>query len=114
MRAITGGITVRFARGDEAFTDLGSGETQAPDPGEVIFVDYAGHVAARRWCWRQSAESATRPDTTDVLVTVEGHHEQAAADVTAAVADLLGLLDVYAPGVTVRSEVLSAIRSAFS
>jgi DNA/RNA-binding domain of Phe-tRNA-synthetase-like protein len=114
LRAIAGGITVRFAQGDETFTDLGSGETQRPDPGEVIFVDEAGHVAARRWCWRQSAESATRPDTTDVLVTVEGHHERAAEDVAAAVEVLVGLLGVYAPGASIRSAVLSVDRSAFS
>src|SRR5262245_56004242 len=69
LRAVAGGITVCFAAGDETFTDLGSGEAQLPEPGEVIFVDDAGHVAARRWCWRQSAESATGPDTSDVLFT---------------------------------------------
>src|SRR6187397_147549 len=45
---------------DEAFTDLGSGTSEAPEPGEVIFVDEAGLVSARRWCWRQAAESAAR------------------------------------------------------
>jgi DNA/RNA-binding domain of Phe-tRNA-synthetase-like protein len=113
LRAVAGGITVRFAAGDETFTDLGSDEAQRPDPGEVIFVDEAGQVAARRWCWRQSAESATRPDTRDILVTVEGHHERAPDDVTAAVSDLGDLLAVYTPAATVRSEVLSAARPTF-
>jgi DNA/RNA-binding domain of Phe-tRNA-synthetase-like protein len=113
LRAIVGGITVRLAVGEETFTDLGSGETQRPEPGEVIFVDDAGHVAARRWSWRQSAESATRPDTTDVLLTVEGHHEQAPEDVAAAVSDLSGLLGAHAPGAAVRSQVLSPARPAF-
>jgi DNA/RNA-binding domain of Phe-tRNA-synthetase-like protein len=113
LRAVAGGITVRFAAGEEMFTDLGSDEAQRPDPGEVIFVDDAGHVAARRWCWRQSAESAARPDTSDILVTVEGHHEGAAEDVPAAVADLCGLLARYTPEATVRSEVLSASRPVF-
>jgi DNA/RNA-binding domain of Phe-tRNA-synthetase-like protein len=113
LRAVAGGITVRFARGDECFTDLGSGEAQSPDPGEVIFVDDAGHVAARRWCWRQSAESATRPDTTDVLITVEGHHESAPDDVTAAVSDLRDMLARHMPGAAIRTEVLSASRPEF-
>ena len=39
---------------------------------------------ARRWCWRQSAEGATGPDTTAALFVVEAHHENAAADVDAA------------------------------
>ena len=59
---MTGGTTVRFATGGETFTDLGSGERESPEPGEVIFVDEAGLVSARRWCWRQSAESASGPD----------------------------------------------------
>jgi DNA/RNA-binding domain of Phe-tRNA-synthetase-like protein len=95
-RAIDGSITVRFASGDEVFTDLGSGERQAPEPGEVVFVDEAGHVCARRWCWRQSAESASGPDTTDILVTVEGLHESAVDDVAAARRDLQELLVAYA------------------
>lgn len=86
------GLTVRLATGDESFTDLGPGAVDNPEPGEVIFIDPAGHVAARRWCWRQSAESASRDSTTDILVTVEGHHDSARADVDAAVSDLDGLL----------------------
>src|SRR5262245_36465013 len=96
QRAVTGGTTVRFATGTEAFTDLGSGEREAPDPGEVIFVDEAGLVSARRWCWRQSAESASGAATTEVLVTVEGQHDTAVADVEGARRDLEELLAVYA------------------
>ena len=49
---------------------------RSPEPGEVIFADEADVVVARRWCWRQSAESAAREGTTHVLVTVEGHHDE--------------------------------------
>ena len=96
QRAVTGGTVVRFAEGSERFTDLGSDTAVNPAPGEVVFVDDAGLVSARRWCWRQSAESAARDDTTEVLVTVEGHHEDAAEDVAAAVADLVALLEAHA------------------
>jgi DNA/RNA-binding domain of Phe-tRNA-synthetase-like protein len=95
-RSITGTLTVRPATGAESFTDLGSGTTEQPEPGEVIFIDDAGHVAARRWCWRQSAESASSASTTDVLVTVEGHHAEARRDVEAALADLDALLHTFA------------------
>ena len=74
QRGISGGTIVRFARGDERWADLGSSQTEHPEPGEVIFVDEADVVSARRWCWRQSAGSAAREDTTEILVTVEGHH----------------------------------------
>ncbi len=106
-RATTGAVTVRFATGDERFTDLGTDESAHPDPGEVIFVDEAGLVSARRWCWRQSAQSAAREDTAEALITVEGHHASAEADVRAALEDLRALLGEYVPGVTLHAALLS-------
>ena len=113
LGSITGGLTVRIATGDESFTDLGSGTTERAVAGEVIFIDEAGHVAARRWCWRQSAESASSAATTEVLVTVEGHHDDARRDVEAAVADLEGLLRSSAEGSAVRSSVLDPASASF-
>lgn len=113
QRAIRGGTTVRFATGDERFTDLGSGQQESPDRGEVIFTDDAGSVAARRWCWRQSAESASGPATTEILVTVEGHHATAAADVVAAIADLEALLRAYAAPAALSTAVVTAAEPSF-
>ena len=113
QRAMTGGTTVRFATGSETFTDLGSGERESPEAGEVIFADEAGLVSARRWCWRQSAESASGPTTTEVLVTVEGHHDGAADDVAAALADLEALLRRHAPPTTASSGIVNAAAPAF-
>jgi DNA/RNA-binding domain of Phe-tRNA-synthetase-like protein len=109
----SGGTTVRFAAGDEAFTDLGSGERQVPEPGEVIFVDEARLVSARRWCWRQSAESASKPTTTEVLVTVEAQHDGGADDVAAALADLASLLGAHAAPSTMTSGVVNARTPSF-
>lgn len=111
--ATTGGTTVRVATGAETFTDLGSGERESPEPGEVIFVDEAGLVSARRWCWRQSAESASGPTTTEILVTVEGHHDDAANGIAAAVDDLESLLRDYAPPAAMTSGVVSAAQPTF-
>jgi DNA/RNA-binding domain of Phe-tRNA-synthetase-like protein len=97
-RAVTGAITVRFADGTERFTDLSAGQVEQPAPGEVIFADETGLVVARRWCWRQSAESAARADTTEAIVTVEAHHAGARADIAAALDDLVGLLRAHAGG----------------
>jgi len=113
QRGISGGTIVRFARGDECWADLGSSQTEHPEPGEVIFVDEAGVVSARRWCWRQSAGSAARADTTEILVTVEGHHGTADRDVTLALADLEALLVAHATPATLRRAVLSARGSTF-
>ena len=113
QRGISGGTIVRFARGDEHWVDLGASQTAHPEPGEVIFADEADVVSARRWCWRQSAGSAAREDTTKILVTVEGHHETADRDVARALADLEALLVTHAAPATIRSAVLSAGDAAF-
>jgi DNA/RNA-binding domain of Phe-tRNA-synthetase-like protein len=113
LRGITGGTTVRLARGDEQWADLGASETAHPEPGEVIFSDAADVVSARRWCWRQSAGSAARGDTTEILVTVEAHHATAEQDVTRALADLEELLALYSAPATLTTAVLSASRPAF-
>ncbi len=113
-RATTGAVTVRFANGDERFTDLGTDEVKHPEPGEVIFVDEAGLVSARRWCWRQSDQSASRDDTTEVLITVEGHHDMAEQDVAAALADLRTLLVAYVPDVDLHSALLAPENPVFA
>lgn len=111
--AIADGLAVRFATGREAFTDLGSGATEAPDAGEVIFVDALGHVAARRWCWRQSIDSAGSPATDSVLVTVEGHHPDARPEVERAVIDIERLLRAFAGVTVLRTGIVDAASPAF-
>jgi DNA/RNA-binding domain of Phe-tRNA-synthetase-like protein len=90
-------IAVRFATGAELFTDLGSTESVHPDPGEVVFVDEDNVVAARRWCWRQSAQSATGPTTVEALIVVEGLHDDAGQGTESALADLASLLASHQP-----------------
>jgi DNA/RNA-binding domain of Phe-tRNA-synthetase-like protein len=104
---IAGPITVRIADGAEPFTDLGSSASVHPEPGEVVFVDSDGVVCARRWCWRQSAQSATGPDTVEALYVVEGHHDTAAADVDSALGLLTELLSAHQPGAETTAYVLS-------
>ncbi|HEX9038280.1 MAG TPA: phenylalanine--tRNA ligase beta subunit-related protein [Ktedonobacterales bacterium] len=97
-RALEPPLTVRFATGTERFTELGAPEAEHPVAGEVIFADETALVYARRWCWRQSNESAAREDTTQALITVEAHDAAARATVRAALDDLLALLGEYAGG----------------
>jgi DNA/RNA-binding domain of Phe-tRNA-synthetase-like protein len=113
QRATVGPTTVRFAQGDEMWSDLGGSMADHPDPGEVIFVDDRGEVSARRWCWRQSAASAVRDDTTQILVTVEGHHDRAAGDIAGALNDLEALLHEHAGAADVERGFLGAGRPEF-
>ncbi|WP_217914434.1 B3/B4 domain-containing protein [Miltoncostaea marina] len=108
LAALGGGVTVRFADGDERFTDLGSGADATPERGEVVLVDRHGAVVARRWCWRQSTHSVAGPDTSEALLLVEGHHDAAAADVAAAVADLVALLQEHQPGCRTSARTFAA------
>ena len=93
-----GAVTVHFANGSERYTTLGQDEVEHPEPGEVVFSDETKLVIARRWCWRQSDQSAAKLDTTQAIITVEAHHTEGQKDVDAALNDLLTLLRTYAGG----------------
>jgi DNA/RNA-binding domain of Phe-tRNA-synthetase-like protein len=97
-RAVRGPITVHFADGSERYTTLGENEEDHPTPGEVIFTDETKLVLARRWCWRQSEQSAAREDTTQAIITIEAHHAEGRDDVEMALTKLLGLLSKHTGG----------------
>jgi DNA/RNA-binding domain of Phe-tRNA-synthetase-like protein len=95
---IDGSILVRFARGEERFTPLFEKDFEHPEPGEVIFIDGNDLVAARRWCWRQSDQSASRPDTQSVIISTEAHHPAGEQAVRQAIGDLQSLLEEFLGG----------------
>jgi len=105
-REIEGVVTVHYADGSEAFTELGSNEIVYPESGEVVFSDAKKMCIARRWCWRQSATSAANSETRNAIITVEAHHDSAQSDIENAVTDLLELLKTYAGG-TFESAILT-------
>jgi DNA/RNA-binding domain of Phe-tRNA-synthetase-like protein len=90
---VTDGLEVSHAHGDESYLSF-SGESEHPDPDEVIFADAAGRAHARRWTNRQSGHSAVRDTTTDVLIVAEAMHDSAEDDVRALTNALAEELDV--------------------
>ncbi len=96
--SLNGAVTVHFADGSERYTTLGQDELEHPELGEVVFSDDTKLVIARRWCWRQSDQSAAQQETTQAIITVEAHHAEGKEDVDAALDDLLTLLRIYAGG----------------
>jgi len=96
--ALQGTVTVHFADGTERYTTLGQAEVEHPQPGEVVFSDETRLVIARRWCWRQSEQSAAQSATTNAIITVEAHHAGGHRDIEAALNDLLELLAKYTDG----------------
>lgn len=105
-------ITVQYATGDEIFATLGGSKIEHPEAGEVIFVDTKKMAIARRWCWRQSATSASGEGTTRALITIEAHHEGGKADVRQAVLDLIELLKYHCRAACDYG-ILSSHRTAF-
>lgn len=99
LSRVTGFLEVRRAAGDEDYLTF-AGDTEHPDPGEVIFADGAGRAHARRWTNRQSGLSAVRRETASVLIVAEALHPTAAEDVPKLMADLAGELDARWPVTT--------------
>ncbi len=97
-RHIQGTVSVHPAQGTEHYRELVNEEILHPEIGEVVFSDESDMVTARRWCWRQSDESAARLDTTNAIITVEAHHANGYEVVSNAINDLLELLKLYAGG----------------
>ncbi len=112
-RAIQGALTARFATGEERYTVLGKSEVDHPERGEVIFVDDSDLVFTRRWCWRQSEDSAAQNDTTSIIVTIEALHMHGEQEVTAALYEMQALLQTYAGG-TYLTHILDAKDSILS
>jgi DNA/RNA-binding domain of Phe-tRNA-synthetase-like protein len=98
LRQVQGVITVHYADGSEHFNPLGEDQPGPPEPGEVIFSDEAGLVVARRWCWRQSVESASQLETDRILVTIEAQDSSGAANLDTAMQELRDLLSQFTGG----------------
>lgn len=112
-RTLQGTLTIRFATGSESYTDFSNPDPISPETGEVIFVDEAEVIFARRWCWKQSAQSAISIDTHNAIIITEAQHDTGLDDVTAALEDLKHLLQHHCQQISFTSSFLSADTPAF-
>jgi DNA/RNA-binding domain of Phe-tRNA-synthetase-like protein len=104
-------LEVRHATGSEIYESF-SGETENPEPHEVIFADGAGRAHARRWTNRQSGYSAVGDKTTAVLIVAEALHESAHADIQRLVTTIADELDaVWSVGPA--TKLLTSLSSRF-
>ena len=104
-------IEVRYATGNERYEAF-SGDIEHPAPHEVIFVDSAANVHARRWTNRQSGASAVRETTSAVLIVAEAMHASASDDV-ARLIDALGREISALWGVASTAATLSPVAPRF-
>ncbi|AYG59703.1 B3/B4 domain-containing protein [Rhizobium jaguaris] len=105
LAKISGDLEVRHATGKETYLTF-AGETEHPEPREVIFADGADRAHARRWTNRQSGLSAVREDTRSVLIVAEAMHESAGNDAPRLIATLAAEL-AGAWSVDAKTRVLS-------
>jgi len=68
---VDGDIVLKFAEGNEVFTELNSQENKNPKPGEVVYADNK-EVLCRRWNWRECEKSKMTEGTKNVALVVEG------------------------------------------
>lgn len=99
-------LAVRYADGSELYESF-SGETETPEPREVIFADGARRAHARRWTNRQSSYSAVRDETTSVLIVAEALHASGPADIQRLVTTVADELDAVW-SITPRTNLLTS------
>jgi DNA/RNA-binding domain of Phe-tRNA-synthetase-like protein len=109
---IGGDLQVRPAAGDERYQTFG-GDTEHPEPGEIVFADAEGNAHARRWTNRQSGLSAVGPATSRVIIIAEALHDTASDDMARLLATLADELATTWPAKPVTAQ-LSAERPAFT
>jgi DNA/RNA-binding domain of Phe-tRNA-synthetase-like protein len=112
LAKVDGALEVRRAAGTESYLAF-SGETEHPEPQEVIFADAAANAHARRWTNRQSALSAVRAETAKVLIVAEAVHETAAADIEQLIAALAQAVMTAWPAAAPRTARLDRAAPSF-
>ncbi len=68
---IDGDITLKFAKGDESFTQLNSKDVSNPKTGEIVYTDDK-KILCRRWNWRECDKSKMTDDTKNMILVMEG------------------------------------------
>lgn len=94
---VDGGITLRFATGEEPFIRLNSDEVDHPKEGEVVYADDK-EVLCRRWNWRECDKSKMTEPTKNVALVVEGLSPVSKEDVQQIVEELSQLVEKFCGG----------------
>lgn len=113
-------IALRPADGTEVFTPFGSDETERAKPSEIILAE-GNTVLTRRWTWRQSFQTATYPDTKNIVFNIDAlpyvdrsDVDEIADEITSLVAEFCGgsieytVLSEENPTAPIREVALSA------
>lgn len=97
LAKVEGDIELRFARGNEPFSPLGSQEVQIVRGGEVVYADER-EVLCRRWNWRECEKTKMTEETRDVLLVSEGLPPVTSGEIEKAVMTLSRMIEKYCGG----------------
>ncbi len=105
LAAIEGDVHLRVATDAEpAVRLLGEAEARPPYAREIIYADNIGSIC-RRWNWKEADRTKLTHATQNAVLVVEAIPPLTRAQLDAAVADLVGLIETYCGG-TVTSTIL--------
>jgi DNA/RNA-binding domain of Phe-tRNA-synthetase-like protein len=102
LAKVEGHVVLKFARGEELFTPLGSDEVQTARQGEVIYMDEKD-VLCRRWNWRECEKTKMTEESRDVLLISEGLPPVGPKEMEEIVDDLSQWVERYCGGKITRS-----------
>jgi DNA/RNA-binding domain of Phe-tRNA-synthetase-like protein len=88
---VSGGLHLRPAKGDEAYTPLGGEGEEPPETGEIVYADDA-KVLCRRWSWRGGEASKISAATSNAVLNVHGLPPATLDEVTRATETLATLV----------------------
>jgi len=92
LAGVSGGIELRFARGDEKFIPLHAEIPETVKTGEVVYADDR-QILCRRWNWRECDATKMSPQTRDCLLVVEGLSPVTAEEIDEAAGELAGMIE---------------------
>lgn len=95
---VEGNLHLKAATGEERFTPFNSRIVEPPQVGEIIYVDDAGTVLCRRWCWRQGDQTKLTQNTRNVAVNLDCLPPVTRQEAEAAVAELTELIEKHCGG----------------
>jgi DNA/RNA-binding domain of Phe-tRNA-synthetase-like protein len=90
-------LCLRLAAPTDRFAPPDGGKEETPESGEVVFAQ-GMTVLTRRWTWRQSAGTLTRPETQAVFFNLDALEVVPDAALAAAARDLQQLVHEYCGG----------------
>ena len=106
IEKIDGNITLRYASGSEAFTELNCGESKRPKEGEIVYADDT-EVLCRRWNWRECEKSKMTEDTKNIVLVAEALPPTSKEDIENILKELSELIQKYCGG-NIKTDILSS------